>query len=80
MQKVLEFWFGTLRPSDWFKKSDEMDARIKEEFEVTYLQVIAGEAAHWRDTPEGRLAEIIVLDQFARNMFRGTPASLPPIL
>ena len=75
MQKVLEFWFSTLRPSDWFKKSDEMDARVKEEFEVTYRQVIAGEASHWRDTPEGRLAEIIVLDQFARNMFRGTPAS-----
>ncbi len=75
MQKVLEFWFSTLQPSDWFKKSDEMDARIKEEFEVTYRQVISGEASHWRDTPEGRLAEIIVLDQFSRNMFRGTPAS-----
>jgi uncharacterized protein (DUF924 family) len=40
-------------------------------FESTYRRVVAGETAHWRDSPEGRLAEIIVLDQFPRNMFRG---------
>ena len=73
MQDVLDFWFRTLKPSDRFKKSDELDARIKTQFEPTYHQVVAGETSQWRDSTEGRLAEIIVLDQFARNMFRNTP-------
>lgn len=75
MERVLEFWFKTLQPADWYKKSVELDQRIREEFQGVHTQVTAGETAHWRDTPEGRLAEIIVLDQFSRNMFRGTPAS-----
>ena len=70
MKQVLEFWFNTLTPADWYKKSDELDARIKAGFERTYHEIVAGESAHWRDSAEGRLAEIIVLDQFARNMFR----------
>ncbi len=70
MKQVLEFWFSTLSPADWYKKSDELDTRIKAAFETTYHQIVAGETAHWRDSAEGRLAEIIVLDQFARNMFR----------
>lgn len=75
MNDVLEFWFETLEPRNWYAKSDELDVRIKQRFEATYRQVIAGETAHWRDTAEGRLAEIIVLDQFARNMFRGSDES-----
>lgn len=75
MEEVLNFWFGTLQPSDWFRGSDELDARIKEKFEATYYQVVAGDTEHWRDAPEGSLAEVIVLDQFSRNMFRGTAAS-----
>jgi len=75
MNEVLEFWFNTLERSDWFRKSDELDARIKTLFEKTHHQIMAGETAHWRDVPEGRLAEIIVLDQFSRNMFRGLPES-----
>jgi len=75
MNDVLEFWFETLEPKQWYRKSDELDARITERFEATYHAVVTGEKASWRDTPEGRLAEIIVLDQFARNMFRGTPQS-----
>jgi len=52
-----------------------LDAQIKDQFERTYERVAAGETAHWRDSPIGRLAEVIVLDQFARNMFRGSPRS-----
>ena len=73
MQDVLDFWFHALKPSDRFKKSDELDALIRKNFESTYHRVVAGETSHWRETMEGRLAEIIVLDQFARNMFRNTP-------
>ncbi|MEO6079835.1 MAG: DUF924 family protein [Steroidobacteraceae bacterium] len=73
MQDVLEYWFHTLQPADWYAKSNAIDAQIQGRFRVVHQQVFAGEAAHWRDTPDGRLAEIIVLDQFSRNMFRGNP-------
>ena len=75
MEKVLEFWFRTLKPADWYSKSDDLDARISQQFEQTYHQIVAGEKSGWRSMAEGRLAEIIVLDQFSRNMFRGSPAS-----
>jgi uncharacterized protein (DUF924 family) len=71
MQNVLEFWFRTLQPTEWYAKSDALDAQVRARFESTFRRVVAGETAHWRDAPEGRLAEIIVLDQFPRNMFRG---------
>lgn len=75
MEEVLEFWFQTLGPSDWYTKSDTLDARIKEQFEPVLSRIVAGETSAWRDAAAGRLAEIIVLDQFTRNMYRGKPAS-----
>ena len=69
-ETVLRFWFETLEPKDWYTKSDDLDARIAERFEPLYRRVVAGETAHWRESAGGRLAEIIVLDQLARNMFR----------
>lgn len=78
MNLVIDFWFNELQPSDWYKKSDALDTRIKDRFEATYNQIVAGETADWRATPEGRLAEIIVLDQFARNMFRARLHRLRP--
>lgn len=73
MKNVLYFWFQTLSPEQWFKKSSDLDAMIEDKFLTTFNQVIAGETSSWRETAEGRLAEIIVLDQFTRNMFRNTP-------
>ncbi|MFT4563261.1 MAG: hypothetical protein ACI9BW_003015 [Gammaproteobacteria bacterium] len=73
MDHVIEFWFRTLNPSDWYSTSDDLDVRIKSQFEDTYYRVVAGETSHWRDSPSGRLAEIIVIDQFARNIFRDSP-------
>lgn len=72
MDEVLTFWFETLTPKQWFTKSAELDAQIRTKFEQTFKEVIAGETSSWRDTPQGRLAEIIVLDQFSRNMYRDT--------
>lgn len=72
---VLMFWFKTLTPADWYRKSAQLDAQITARFEATYYQIVAGEKSDWRATAEGRLAEIIVLDQFARNMFRGSAQS-----
>ena len=75
MEEVLNFWFVQLQPADWYKKSDELDERIRGQFESLHARVVAGETAGWRDSADGRLAEIIVLDQFSRNMFRATPAA-----
>lgn len=72
MRRVLEFWFKELDRRDWFRQSSTTDDTIRRRFEAVYWAVYAGETAHWRATPSGRLAEILVLDQFARNMFRGT--------
>lgn len=69
-QEVLEFWFKECEASDWFKKSEEFDAEIRTRFLPTYEAIVSGETVHWRKTPRGRLVEIIVLDQFSRNMFR----------
>lgn len=71
MEKVLTFWFEECTPKDWYKKDEAFDTRIREQFEETYWAIVNGETERWRETAEGRLAEIIVLDQFARNMFRG---------
>ncbi len=68
---ILDFWFVQHTRDDWFGSSPEFDARIAEEFGETHAAVARGEAWTWRVTPEGRLAEIIVLDQFSRQIFRG---------
>lgn len=67
---VLTFWFDEVTPKQKFTKDPAFDAVIKDRFEVSYWQIINGDTSDWRATPAGRLAEIIVLDQFARNMFR----------
>lgn len=70
---VLEFWFETLEPGDWWRKDDSLDRRIRSLFSDTHAWVAAGKAVKWRETDQGRLAEIIVLDQFSRNMYRDRP-------
>ena len=73
-QAVTRFWFKDMGLKDWFfSKKPGLDALIRKKFLKTYWAVVRGETAEWRKTPRGRLAEIIVLDQFSRNMFRGTP-------
>jgi uncharacterized protein (DUF924 family) len=78
---VLQFWFGDvdqLGQSDvqhsrrWFMKDEAFDREIAERFGETYADVRAGRREAWLDDPRGRVAYVIVLDQFARNMFRGT--------
>jgi len=69
---VLTFWFEELEPQQQFKKSQSIDEQITTRFLPTWGLIMAGETEHWRDTAQGRLAEIIVLDQFSRNMFRGS--------
>ena len=70
---VILFWFSEIDRSLWFAKNVDFDRKLKERFLELHAQVSRGETFHWRSTAEGRLAEIIVLDQFSRNMFRDTP-------
>ena len=67
---VLHFWFSELKEKDWFKKDSILDTKIKERFSHLYYQAIQAELFEWRSSIQGRLAEIILLDQFSRNIFR----------
>lgn len=67
---VLQFWFEEATPAQHFGKDDAFDAAIHARFAETHLAAARGELASWRATPGGRLAEVIVLDQFSRNLFR----------
>ncbi len=69
-KNILNFWFNELEPRQWFMKDQKLDNRIIQEFGKIHDMAVTGELWKWRVTPEGRLAEIIVLDQFTRNMFR----------
>ncbi|MGH8307276.1 MAG: DUF924 family protein [Gammaproteobacteria bacterium] len=72
-QDILKFWFVETTPEQQFKKDAAFDALIHERFSETHRAAAHGELYEWRATPEGRLAEIIVLDQFSRNLYRDRP-------
>ena len=75
IQDVLMFWFDELTPQQWFNSFNDVDQAIANRFSTAHEAASKGELFEWRETPDGRLAEIIVLDQFARNLFRGDPRS-----
>lgn len=72
-EDITKFWFEEATPKQRFTKDADLDAKIRTRFLDTLERVSGGETKEWRAAPEGRLAEIIVLDQFSRNIFRGTP-------
>jgi uncharacterized protein (DUF924 family) len=72
---VLQFWFDELEPSQWWGADPQLDALIRQRFGALLAQAARGELFRWRTSAEGRLAEIIVLDQFSRNVHRGSPAA-----
>ncbi|MNL11014.1 hypothetical protein D3C87_1318320 [compost metagenome] len=74
-QNILQFWFEEIDSKCWFSKNEEFDQSLHARFGKLYHQTIQCELYQWRATAEGRLAEIIILDQFSRNMFRDKPAS-----
>ena len=74
-QEILDFWFDELDSAYWFQNDGEVDQMIHTKFLTIHEQATKGELWTWRDTIEGRLAEIILLDQFSRNMFRGEAAA-----
>jgi uncharacterized protein (DUF924 family) len=82
IRRVLDFWFSATeldapqidsRMERWFSTDPAIDATIGEEFGPLVDQALAGGLEGWTATPEGRLALILLLDQFCRNIHRGTP-------
>src|ERR1700682_6255830 len=79
--EVLEFWFGRLdrfgcadpeHAARWWKKDASFDRILRQRFAILHEAVANGEHSDWLATPRGRLAFVVVLDQFSRNMFRDT--------
>jgi uncharacterized protein (DUF924 family) len=73
-EEVAAFWLDA-GPERWFKKDDGFDAEIRRRFSTTHRAAAAGDLNAWADTSEGALALLLVLDQFSRNMFRGSAQS-----
>ncbi len=71
---ILKFWFDEAGPTRWYQKSDAFDAEIRLRFEETAM-TLAANTKPWTETPDDMLALIIALDQFPRNMYRGTKAA-----
>lgn len=70
---ILHFWFDESTPQQWFKKEDAFDAAIRRRFAALHARATLGELWAWRADAAGRLAEVIVLDQFSRNLYRDRP-------
>lgn len=69
---ILDFWFHEIAPAQWWKVDPAFDETVRSRFGVLHEQARRCELLAWRATPQGRLAEVIMLDQFARNIHRGT--------
>ena len=78
-QRVLDFWFGapgspahgTRRP-EWWRKDPAFDAEVRTRFGALIERALRGELEDWAATPEGALAQVLLLDQLTRNAFRDT--------
>ncbi len=70
---VLDFWFGELSAADWWKKDPALDECIRQRYGALHACASRCELWAWRASADGRLAEIIVLDQFSRNLYRDRP-------
>lgn len=82
VHELLNFWFGDLGHADlptsdrtnlWFGENEKLKQALLETFKDQYVKAEAGELSYWADTPRGRLALIILLDQFSRCMHRNSP-------
>jgi uncharacterized protein (DUF924 family) len=71
-QSILHFWFTEISPKQHFAKDAALDEAIRTRFGATLEAAARCELFAWRATPEGRLAEVLVLDQFSRNVYRDT--------
>ena len=82
VEAILDFWFGSPSSAEcgkerslWFIKNPEFDKELSDRFLLDREQAARGELDYFQDSPHGYLALILLLDQFPRNIFRGTPKS-----
>jgi uncharacterized protein (DUF924 family) len=71
-QTLLDFWFSEITPAQQWRADPEFDQLIANRFGLLHEQAVRSELYEWRGSATGRLAEIIVLDQFSRNLHRNT--------
>jgi len=71
-QNVIDFWFVEIDPMRWWERNPDFDHQIVERFGAVHERAVQCELYEWRAHPFGRLAEIIVVDQFSRNIYRDT--------
>lgn len=69
-ESILQFWFHEILPAQWWKVGPEFDRLIAQRFSEVHHRATRSELFEWRAEPRGRLAEVIVLDQFSRNLYR----------
>jgi len=74
-EEIIKFWFEEIEVSQWWKKDSEFDQLVSDRFSAIHKKASQCELYDWRKTAEGRLAEIIVLDQFSRNIYRDSSQS-----
>lgn len=72
-EDVLNFWFYEVGRDRWFAEDPVLDEEIRTRFKPLYDQALEGKLKAWENTSEGTLALLLLLDQFPRRMFRGTP-------
>jgi uncharacterized protein (DUF924 family) len=82
LRTILDYWFGSIAETPayfrarnhlWFRSDPEVDATVRAHFIVDWQEGANGKLDSWALSPRGRLALIVLLDQFSRNIFRGTP-------
>lgn len=73
VEEVLAFWFDELSERDWYNSTPALDQQVLRRFRATHLALARSVDPGWRADPASRLAAVIVLDQFPRNMYRATP-------
>lgn len=74
-EEIIEFWYSAEMQKRWFSSTPELDTEIRNKYESLWADAAKGELDEWKNSPEGCLALIIVLDQFPLNMFRGEARS-----
>lgn len=72
-EEVLAFWFDETEPAQWWRRDTAFDRLVGARFGELHAAASRGELFRWRSTARGRLAEIIILDQFSRNLYRDLP-------
>jgi uncharacterized protein (DUF924 family) len=75
LEEIIRFWFEEISPRQWWARQAEFDQQLTVRFGATHAAATRCELYLWREQPAGRLAEVLVLDQFSRNIYRDDPRS-----